>query len=62
MKSRIWSLLRPGSPTLWDRVVIWSTIGYSLVAGSRVPFYYVLGHPRSGTNWISDLPALTGLG
>ena len=47
--------LRGGPVGLRDRFNIWTTIGYSLVAGDRRPFYYVLGYPKTGTNWVCKM-------
>jgi len=50
-------LLRASPAELRDRVNIWTTIGYSLFVGDLQPYYYVLGYPKSGTNWVCKLLA-----
>ena len=48
-------LLQASPAELRDRANIWATIGYSLCVGDLQPYYYVLGYPKSGTNWVCKL-------
>lgn len=47
--------LRGGPRELRDRLNIWTTVGFSLLVGDRTPFYYVLGYPKTGTNWVARM-------
>ena len=48
-------LLHVGPGNLRDRLNIWTPIAFSLLAGESRPFYYVLGHPKTGTNWVCKM-------
>jgi len=50
-------VLHGGPGSLSNRLNVWTTIGFSLLAGERRPFYYVLGHPKTGTNWVCKMLA-----
>jgi hypothetical protein len=48
-------MFRPGMVSPYDRVLVWSTTLLSLAHSDARPSYYVLGYPKSGTNWVCHM-------
>jgi hypothetical protein len=39
----------------YRQIIYWTTVAHSVIHQQRLPYYYALGFPKSGTGWLSRI-------